>query len=282
MDFFSIILSLFSAFLGTFFGAWLVYHFQNKHLYTLRKLSIRALKEIRRFSQGKNTYKKAEGLFNTEFDLAQKRAILTALFKVGLPIDIPKYGNINISNIEFQDVIIDKDLLDGMISNINHGYCDKYFDEDISSFISTEVRTGLLRDLAKRFVDEVVAQSTLDGKEVNLPKTLLTRFTNGERRALIVFREFVLDESYFDMSSKRPDLEQLEILKREVDMGLWDSVLTKDTFDYMHVKKSFQILTYQENLMRATPALLNSNEIKVNDVSNNSTAQHENQDCHPS
>ena len=259
-----------------------MYHFQNKHLYTLRKLSIRALKEIRRFSQGKNTYKKAEGLFNTEFDLAQKRAILTALFKVGLPIDIPKYGNINISNIEFQDVIIDKDLLDGMISNINHGYCDKYFDEDISSFISTEVRTGLLRDLAKRFVDEVVAKSTLDGLQVNLPGTLLTRFTNGERRALVVFRESVLDESYYDMSAKRPDLEQLEILKREVDMGLWDNVLTKDPFDYMHVKKSFQILTYQENLMRATPALLNSNEIKVNDSSNNSTAQHENQDCHPS
>ena len=56
--------------------------------------------------------------------IAEKRAVIVALHKVGLPIQTPVNTPFDIKNIQLSNDVIDKDLLDDEIEQIEHGHCD--------------------------------------------------------------------------------------------------------------------------------------------------------------
>jgi len=199
--------------------------FGQRHVHSVRKIAISALEDMKKFAKNNNTYKKAEANFNN-INEARKRAILTALYKVGIPITIPEDGNLNIADIHFEDEVIDKAFLDDIILNINLGHCDKYFYEDISSCIASDFRIKAIRRIGIKFVNEVLRVSTLSGTTISYPNDWFLNFTCGERQTIAVLKDYLVDKYYFENGHAKP--EQMDKIVTEINQGIWDTHLLWD------------------------------------------------------
>lgn len=207
------------AIIGTFGGSWITYRFGQRHVHSVRKIAISALKDMKKFAKKNNTYKTIEPIFNN-INEARKRAILTALYKVGIPIAIPEDGNLNIADIHFNDEVIDANYLDDVIVNINLGHCDKYFYEDISSCIASDFRIKAIRKIGIRFVNEVLRKSTTSENYINYPKDWFLHFTYGERQTIAVLKDYLTDKYYFENGYAKS--EQMDKIVDEISKGIWD------------------------------------------------------------
>lgn len=85
----SILLALLSAFLGGYFGAWFQHSFQNRKVNKVRKIAIKALDVFCRYVKQGQTFDKAASEFNNSLDVVEKRAVLVALCKLGIPVVKP-------------------------------------------------------------------------------------------------------------------------------------------------------------------------------------------------
>lgn len=211
------------ALIGTFGGAWLVYHFNQGKFRKVRKIAIDALKEIKKFAKGNQTYKDAESAFNNKLNIVQKRAVFVALYKVGLPITIPQDGNIDLSSIKLGETKIDREYLGDMIYSIESGYCDEYFYEEISSVVSSDFKLKIIRKIAIRFVREVLQKSHTEDKKIIYPAGWPLKFTHGERTVTEILRDNLTDPYYFEQG--KPKDSEMEKLVQEINIGLWDALL---------------------------------------------------------
>ena len=210
------------ALIGTIGGSWLTYRFRQRHIHSVREIAISALKDMKKFAKNNNTYKKIEPVFNN-INEARKRAILTALYKVGIPLTIPEDGNLNIADIHFNDEVIDANYLDDVILNINLGHCDKYFYEDISSCIASDFRIKAIRKIGIRFVKEVLSKSTVSDTTISYPDDWFLNFTYGERQTIAVLKDYLVDKYYFENGRPKPD--QMDKIVAEINQGIWDTHL---------------------------------------------------------
>lgn len=235
------------ALIGTFGGSWILYRFKQRHIHAVREIAINALSDIKRLAKRNNTYKNAEVIFNN-INEAKKRAILTALYKVGIPITIPEDGVIDISNIHFDDVAIDKEFLNDIIRNIKLGHCDRYFYEDISSCISQDFRIKAIRKIGVKFVNEVFSKSRLKNGTIYFSENWPHNFTYGEMQAIAVFKSQICNPYYF--RDGLPKQEEMDKLVKEINTGIWDTLLQ---WDY----NAFDNLTQQRVLMQNFQKILN-------------------------
>ena len=122
--------------------------------------------------------------------------------------------------------MIDRDLLDDIKVQIEHGHCDHLFYEDPDKYFSENLRIYTLRELAKRFVENTLGHSTYKQEEEQIwfPDNWLTSYSWGEKKALWVFKNLVTSSVYFH-NDGTPDQDKLSQLKTEVDTGLWDNYL---------------------------------------------------------
>lgn len=101
----TLLVGVFSAFAGTFFGAVLLNYLQKSNKRKNRETAIKALKILKKYDTKK--YGEAKSRFNLDLSISEKRAVLVLLHKMGIPIQIPVSNKFDIKNIEFADITID-------------------------------------------------------------------------------------------------------------------------------------------------------------------------------
>lgn len=226
IDWTVLLTGLIGAIVGTFLGAFIVSYFSDRKNRKLRNIAIKALKTFYKYAKGKGKYAEATEEFNKTLTLAEKRTVLVSLHKIGLPIEVPQTGIIDITKITFEQTEIDKGSIDEMIGQINSGYCDNFFYIDPDTHFSSDFRIKALRNLGKRFVNEIVSTSKKekDSPTINYSRDINSVFTTGELRSINVLRQVLLFEADYDNQGNFKK-ERIASLVKEIEMGLWDNYL---------------------------------------------------------
>jgi hypothetical protein len=150
------------ALVGTYGGSFFLHRMQERKISKVRKIAIKGLRIFKEYAKSNKTYDKASEQFNNNFKIAEKRAVLVTLHKLGIPIYVPSNEIFNINNICFFERSTDKDEIDAMIQQIEKGYCDHLFFSDVDSYFSSNLRFNSVRNIGKKYVQNVLSKSKYD------------------------------------------------------------------------------------------------------------------------
>lgn len=240
----SILIPIFSAVAGGWFGAYIANKYredkESRQKEKVRDIAVRALNILKSYS-GK-TYREAEGEFNRKMSVAEKRTVIVALHKLGIPFGVPSNETFKIKEIHFVDTVVNEGDIDGIILQISQGYCDNLFYIDPDTYFASGFTLFAMRNAGKKYVTEVLAKSKVN-TETNMlmePVNLGAVFTLGEYKAIQVLRDQVRDQMYFDKNGQ-PIKEKIDSLLKDIDLGLWDSYLMWNFENYQSVKAQIQM-----------------------------------------
>jgi hypothetical protein len=239
------------ALIGTFGGAWLLYRRQENKVENVRLIAIKALKIFLEYAKQKKSFVEASSEFNTKINVSEKRAIVVALHKLGVPFEPPTNDILNIKRLNFKDVVIDKDEIKTMISQINKGNCDNHFYTDIESYFTSNLRLNAVRNAGKKYAKEVLANSCIDKSNSNViinPDDWSKRLTPGELQTILVLRHQLANTDYF-LTNGNADLEKIKILIREIEIGLWDNYLFYDYDAFMNIRAQSSLANAVQNII---------------------------------
>ena len=254
--------ALIGGLIGTYFGARFLNMREESKMQRVRDIAIKALNVIKKYS--KQSYRNAENDFNTSLSITEKRMVIVALHKLGVPIGVPSNEVFNIRKVFFVNTTIEEDEIDGIILQINKGFCDNLFYIDPDTYFAANYTQFAMRNAGKKYVSEVLAKSRVNVATNQLiePIDLGTIFSLGEFKAIQVLRDQVRDQMYFDKNGL-PIKEKIESLLKDIDLGLWDMYLMWNFEAYQNVKAQNQMGQFISNLPRiGTPPMSNSPEAK--------------------
>lgn len=244
----SIIIYVLVPILTAVLGGWIGAYFGNKYREDkkshekkiVRNIAIKALNILKSYS-GKS-YRETEGEFNKAMTVAEKRTVVVAMHKLGIPFGVPSNETFNIREIHFMDMIVNENEINGIIHQISKGYCDNLFYIDPDTYFASNFTLFAMRNAGKKYVKEILAKSKVntETKVMMEPAELGTVFTLGEYKAIQVLREQVRDQMYFDKNGE-PIEEKIDTLLRDIDLGLWDSYLMWNFENYQSVKAQIQM-----------------------------------------
>lgn len=226
-----------SALIGTYWGAKRINKYNENQRNIIRDIAKRAIGIFKKYAQKDKTYKMAEEEFNADFLISEKRAILVALHKLGIPISIPVSGEFTIKSVQFLDVNINIKELEDIEKQISNGYIDNLFFIDVEMYFNKDLKIRTLRSLAKKYVNIIMRHSNIsdDGKCVDFNgKDWCEHFSPFEVNALLVFRMKTLDEKYYD-NKHNIIQEKIDTLLKEIDNGLCDMYLETDINVYNNI-----------------------------------------------
>ena len=257
----STLTALIGAVAGTYFGSYFLFRRQESKIKEVRKIAIKGLKIITKYAKSSNTYDKANEEFNTSLNVAEKRAILVSLNKLGIPIEIPQKDVFNINAVKFLNKPIDKSEIDVIIQQIEKGHCDHLFFLEVDSHFTSNLRINTIRNIGKKFVQEVFANSTYNSTthKIILPEEWTNKFTHGEIKAILVFHEQLFTSNYFDTKGN-PDDAKISNLIKEIEIGIWDGYLFWDYDGYRNVMAQIEMSDVVKNAFK----LNNKQPIKNN------------------
>ena len=239
-----ILVPILTAGLGGWVGAYLGNKYREKkethEKEIVRAIAIKALDILKSYSQ--RSFREAEGEFNKSMSIAEKRTVIVALHKLGIPFGIPSNETFNIREIHFVDTIINEDDINGIIIQISKGYCDNLFYLDPDTYFASNFTLFAMRNAGKKYVSEILAKSKVDTKSNQLtePVELGAVFSLGEFKAIQVLRDQVRDQMYFDKNGQ-PIKEKIDTLLKDIDLGLWDSYLMWNYENYQSVKAQIKM-----------------------------------------
>ena len=258
----ALLTALIGGLIGTYFGARFLNMREESKMQRVRDIAIKALNVIKKYS--KQSYRNAENDFNTSLSITEKRMVIVALHKLGVPIGVPSNEVFNIRKVFFVNTTIEEDEIDGIILQINKGFCDNLFYIDPDTYFAANYTQFAMRNAGKKYVSEVLAKSRVNVATNQLiePIDLGTIFSLGEFKAIQVLRDQVRDQMYFDKNGL-PIKEKIESLLKDIDLGLWDMYLMWNFEAYQNVKAQNQMGQFISNLPRiGTPPMSNSPEAK--------------------
>ena len=214
------------AFIGTLYGSKKLYEYQQSGKIATRKTALKAIGILKKYAG--QPYVNAQADFNTSLSISEKRAVLVALHKLGVPIIVPSTISFQISDVQFSDAEIVKKELESIEAQLDNGNCDYLFYEDVESHFSSNLRLNTLRELAKRYVNNVMKNSRYEHGNILDPKNWETMyFTPSEIQAIMVFYKRVHDQMYYeDNGNLKAGI--IKKLLNEIEIGLWDSYLFWD------------------------------------------------------
>lgn len=88
-DWIDIFISILVALLGGFVGAWFQNLFLQHKTNKVRKIAVKGLCVFKKYAKDGQTYDTAASDFNNELNVVEKRAVLVALCKLGIPVVKP-------------------------------------------------------------------------------------------------------------------------------------------------------------------------------------------------
>lgn len=238
------IIALLTAIIGGIIGTYCGARFLNKReedkMGKVRTIGIKALNVLKKYS--KQSYKNAENDFNTSLSLVEKRTVLVALHKLGIPIGTHADEPFDIKNVYFIDTKIDEDVISDIILQIQKGYCDHLFYIDPDKHFAANNTLYTFRKAAKKYVNKVLAKSTLDIQQnlMTSPSNWESQFSLGELKPILIFKDQVNVPLNFD-DKGNPKSENIKSLFREIDLGLWDSYLMWNYEAYQNIKIQSQM-----------------------------------------
>lgn len=233
---FSLITAIIGAIAGAYFGTLFREQQDEKNNRKVRDIAIKALKIIKGYAKDKKPFAAANNEFNSKINIAEKRTILVALHKLGIPILANEKDIFDIKDIKFGDRVIDAVEIEDAIIQIKNGHCDKLFFIEVDSYFSSNIRVEILRSIAKRYVNEVLCKSSININEgkITFPKDWYNKFTYGEKINTGVFREIICTSEYFDENGVIIK-EKVQEICSEIDLGIWDNYLMWDYNAYTSV-----------------------------------------------
>lgn len=258
----ALLTALIGGLIGTYFGARFLNMREENKMQRVRDIAIKALNVIKKYA--KQSYRNAENDFNTSLSITEKRMVIVALHKLGVPIGVPSNEVFNIRKVFFVNTIIEEDEINGIILQINKGFCDNLFYIDPDTYFAANYTQFAMRNAGKKYVSEVLAKSRVNVATNQLiePIDLGTIFSLGEFKAIQVLRDQVRDQMYFDKNGL-PIKERIESLLKDIDLGLWDMYLMWNFEAYQNVKTQNQMGQFISNLPRlGTFPMSNSSEAK--------------------
>ena len=258
----ALLTALIGGLIGTYFGARFLNMREENKMQRVRDIAIKALNVIKKYA--KQSYRNAENDFNTSLSITEKRMVIVALHKLGVPIGVPSNEVFNIRKVFFVNTIIEEDEINGIILQINKGFCDNLFYIDPDTYFAANYTQFAMRNAGKKYVSEVLAKSRVNVATNQLiePIDLGTIFSLGEFKAIQVLRDQVKDHMYFDKNGL-PIKERIESLLKDIDLGLWDMYLMWNFEAYQNVKTQNQMGQFISNLPRlGTFPKSNSSEAK--------------------
>jgi hypothetical protein len=258
----ALLTALIGGLIGTYFGARFLNMREENKMQRVRDIAIKALNVIKKYA--KQSYRNAENDFNTSLSITEKRMVIVALHKLGVPIGVPSNEVFNIRKVFFVNTIIEEDEINGIILQINKGFCDNLFYIDPDTYFAANYTQFAMRNAGKKYVSEVLAKSRVNVATNQLiePIDLGTIFSLGEFKAIQVLRDQVRDQMYFDKNGL-PIKERIESLLKDIDLGLWDMYLMWNFEVYQNVKTQNQMGQFISNLPRlGTFPKSNSSEAK--------------------
>ena len=224
-------------------------------------MAVKALNIFKEYAQQKKSYAETASEFNTKLSISEKRAVVVALHKLGVPFETPTKDTFDIKNIRFKDIVIDKDEIVAMIVQIDKGNCDTLFFTDIESYFTTNLRLNAVRNVGKKYVEEVHSKSWVEKEKPNTivnPVDWYKQFTPGELQTILVLRTQLANTEYFSQNG-RADSNKIKDLIREIEIGLWDNYLF---YDY----ESFTNIQAQHNLANVVQNMIMMNQQQVHNV----------------
>ena len=153
----ALLTALIGGLIGTYFGARFLNMREENKLQRVREIAIKALNVIKKYA--KQSYRNAENDFNTSLSITEKRMVIVALHKLGVPIGVPSNEVFNIRKVFFVNTIIEEDEINGIILQINKGFCDNLFYIDPDTYFAANYTQFAMRNAGKKYVSEVLAKS---------------------------------------------------------------------------------------------------------------------------
>lgn len=156
-------------------------------------------------------------------------------------MELPFQQPFNIKRITFSQEKIDSKEINDMISQVKSGNCDHLFFSDPEIHFNKDNKINAMRSLAKEFVENVLKMSSIvvgdDNTYVrNLPNEWLSRASPGEVNVLLVFISKTNNDAYYN-ADRKADLNKMNSLIKEIDLGLWDTYLLWDNSAYQNMNK---------------------------------------------
>lgn len=253
------------ALIGTYCGAYFLHRRTEEKTEKIREIAVRGLSIIKKYAR--QSYKSAESQFNTELNISEKRAVAVALHKLGIPIEVSTKDVFDIKKIKFYDNLIDAEEIDDMIEQINRGHCDNLFFMDVESYFTANLRVKAVREVGKKYVNEVLKHSTINTQEqkIEYPFEWDKKFTPGEIQTILVLIARVNNFDYFKGNGD-PDNDKIDILIKEIEIGLWDNYLFWDYDSYQNMRSQNNMANIVQAVVlgQITPNIQNVQQAVVN------------------
>lgn len=193
-------------------------------------------------------YGEAVSEFNAAFSKAEKSVIIICLYHLGIPIALPLNGQLDLHSVVFDDVDVDQSEINKMRKLVAEGLCDEMFYKDYKTFFAADIKISRLRELAVRYVNEVLPYSTYCNGESIIPQERRNLFSAGEKRALYSFSKVIEAPEYY-----RHDgffaAHQKDAINREIESGLWDAYLLTPAEAYINMDTQYSVMRHIINRM---------------------------------
>lgn len=221
---------------GGFWNHWANTRDQEKKLEGLRGLALKALDVFEQYAENQKTYKDAEAEFNTKFNLSEKRAVVVALYKLGVPFDMSVDSESSLKELGFLNNKVDIHEVISMKEQVAKGNCDDLFFKDIDAEFGDRRRILRLRNVAVRYVNDVLLNSPAENGQLLLPSGWMDKFSFCELYNLMVFQGIVRDSSLWDERGK-PKVEKMTQLVKDVESGMFDQYLLLEYHSFLNIKQ---------------------------------------------
>lgn len=237
------------ALIGTYGGSYFLHWKQEKKIKNVRSMAVKALDIFKEYAQHKKSYADSANEFNTKLNVSEKRAVVVALHKIGVPFEISTKDDFDIKNLRLKDIIIDRDEIDAMIQQIEKGNCDDLFFIDIESYFTSNLRLNAVRNVGKKYVEEVQSKSRV---EKDAPNTIVSQpdwhkvFSPGELQIIFVLRIQLANTAYF-LPDGNADPVKMKTLIREIEIGLWDNYLFWEYESYQNIRAQHNLANIIQN-----------------------------------
>lgn len=244
MDIDTIIIScataLIGGIVGTYGSSYFITRKQEERQENIRKIALRALDIFKNYD-GK-TYHDAESEFNTKLSITEKRIILVALYKIGIPIFAENIGKFSLENVSFMSKEVTEKEIINMKAQIDSGNCDNLFFEDPEDYFNKNILDKYKRNIAIKFIRNVLMPSQISNDEqcIVYPENWWDGFSIGEINIALVFKAKLADPILYDKNTRQIKQEKIEEIINEVNIGLWDTYLywAYEAFSNVQTQKS--------------------------------------------